>query len=135
MFPEILRYTASRATQGVGATIIRKVVWIALAGSLFFACSVFLLMTAYVYLQQYWERPLASLFLAGVCLAAGLIVLAVRQLLDARELRRQRRAIASMTPLEAAKSDVKDVVDYFGPLRVVASGFMLGLGLGRRIRR
>jgi hypothetical protein len=37
--------------------------------------------------------------------------------------------------VNAVKAEVSEAVDYFGPLRVIGSAFMLGLGIARSVKR
>jgi hypothetical protein len=135
MFGEFLRYTASRATEGVSQALLRNVLWLGAAGLLFLAGAIFLTIMLYSSVTQYFDPATASAILAGIFILAGSILLSIKHLADKKEVTEERKAITAGGPMAAAQHDVKEVVDYFGPMRVVASGFMLGLGLGRRLRR
>ena len=49
--------------------------------------------------------------------------------LDWRESRAKKPVEPVADTVNAVKAEVAEAVDYFGPIRVVASAFMLGLGI------
>ncbi len=57
------------------------------------------------------------------------------QLLDWIEKQSKPAAAGPVTEgIASVQQEVADAVDYFGPVRVVASAFALGIGLARQIR-
>jgi Na+/melibiose symporter-like transporter len=135
MIGEMILYAANRATSGAVENVTRKASWGGFAVFLLLAGTTFGLVSTFWWLTESFSPTVAALLIAIGCFAVGLVFSMMPRFLDWREARTKKPAEAVADTVNAVKTEVSDAVDYFGPLRVVASAFMLGLGIARTVRR
>ncbi len=134
----LMRYAASRATEGAVTAVSRTVVWSALAFFLFGVGTIFALIVAFWFLDALLDPRAAGLLIVLFCFVAGLICLVAPRFFNQLDQARKPDAGAGAAVTEtlaAAQEEVGDAVDYFGPIRVLGSAFMFGFGVARTLRR
>jgi len=125
-------YALRRVTSRAVEHATREAIWISISALLVLAAFVFALIAAYSLAQPY----LGSTKAAGlVALCCGIVGIACFFMPSFMERGRTSGLPKGVTPLSVANDEVKAAVDFFGPLRLVASAFAFGLGLARRLRR
>ncbi len=139
MLGNIALYMANRAASGAVVPLARWAAWGAVAGVFFITAIVAGLMGLYTWLEPQFGAVSSLLIISAAALVAALVAIAIPVSVDAmdraarqRELE-QKGAIASTT--EAVEGEAAAAVDYFGPLQVVSSAFLVGLSTGRRFKR
>ncbi len=138
MLGNVALYLANRAASGAVGSVSRWASWGA-AAAIFLASSVvFGLVALYWWLEtQYGPIASAGIVAAGAALA-GFICLSAPAVMDATERAAAARAREKVGPVsatvEAVNKETEAAVDYFGPLQVVASAFLVGLSTGRKLR-
>lgn len=138
MLGKVALYLANRAAGGAVGEVTRWVAWGAFAVFFLGLALVFAMVSAFWALEPRVGAVNAAALVAGGCvLLAGLLLLipAAQDALERRaeeDARRKTSAIAST--VEAAETETKAAVDYFGPLQVVASAFLIGMRTGRQFR-
>lgn len=134
MIGDLVLYAANRATNGAVEGVARKASWGGLAVFMLLAGATFGLFVAFWILEARYGAPVAGGMIASACFAIGLVCLMMPKLLDWSE----RKPSTVMTPSAQAAASVQDevseAVDYFGPVRVLATAFMLGFGIAKRIK-
>ena len=88
-------------------------------------------------LQDRLGATSAGVIIAARCFVVGLLSLSMPHLLDQIEAQ-AKKAPPAPTPnpvsATAVQQEMTDVVDYFEAVRVVASAFLLGPGMARRLK-
>ena len=129
-------YAANRVTQGAVDSVARRATWGGIAAVMLLFGVIFAVIVAFWLLQDRYGATAAGVIMAAACFVLALIFLSVPQIIERFE--RQVQQASEADPLaEGAKvveEEMHEVVDYFGPLRVVGSAFLLGLGVARTIR-
>lgn len=135
MIGNLVRYAASRATQGAVDNVTRKASWGGIAVFLLVAGMTFSLIVAFWFLNGRYDAITAGSIIAGGCFVIGLVCLMMPRVLDRLEKPPKVQADSVSQTVTAVQSEVAEAVDYFGPIRVVGSAFMLGLGIARSLKR
>lgn len=135
MIGEMILYAASRATSGAVENVARKASWGGFAVFLLLAGTTFGLAATFWWLNTRYSATVAGSLIAAACFVAGVICLMMPKFLDWCDARAKKPAEPVADAVTAVKTEVSEAVDYFGPLRVVASAFMLGLGIARSVKR
>jgi len=137
MLSNLFLYAANRATQGAVDNVSRRATWGGFAIFLMLTGVIFSLIVVFWLLETRMGATSAGVIIAAGCFVVGLLALSMPSLLDRLDAQaRKAPAIPPPTPISAAsvQQDMTDVVDYFGAVRVVASAFLLGLGMARRLK-
>jgi hypothetical protein len=139
MISEVVAYAASRATNGAVENISRRAAWLA-AGSIVLLFGLFfVVLAAFWTIEPIYGPVQTAALIATVCLVVALLCFVVPSALQF--LQRQRVIAKSketdpMTEtIDAVNVEAAEAVDYFGPLKVMASAFMLGFGAAKQLRR
>ncbi len=137
MLGNIALYLANRASAGAVGSIARWARWGAVAGLFLLCAAIFGICAVFWALAPtFGAVPTAAAIAAGSALA-GLVCLATPAALDQLERRAKAKAAAATDPVSsgiaAAKEETEAAVDYFGPLQVVTSAFLVGLSTGRGV--
>lgn len=135
MLGEIIRYAANRAVNGAVDSAARHASWTAAAIFLLGIGTVFSLIVAFWLLDARYSATAAGVIIAGMCFVVGSICLVMPRLLNSLEAKARTPTDPVAETAAAVEEEVADAVDYFGPIRVVASALMLGVGIARAIRR
>lgn len=136
MIADAASYVASRVAGNAVENIARRAAWAGLVGVLLLAALSFGLIATYAYLQPIYGSVQSAALIAGGCLAAVVLLLAVPWFTS-----RIQRALPdekpspSGEPLAAVDEEARDAIDYFGAAKVMATAFMFGFGAARRIKR
>lgn len=131
MLSNIALFFANRAASGAVGSISRWASWGAVA-ALFCTCGVvFGTIALYLSIEPIYGAITSAAMIAAGSLLLGLACLAAPPLLDHLERQAAQRAKAEVGPLastvKAANEETAAAVDYFGPLQVVASAFLVGM--------
>jgi len=133
MFGDLFLYAANRATQGAVDTVARRASWGGYAVFLMLVGTVFGLIVLFWSLEARYGAMAAGVGITASCFIVGLVCMMMPKLLDRLEAKAKKAEPAST--VTAVQEEVAEAVDYFGPIRVVGSAFVLGLGLARNIKR
>ena len=135
MIGAMFRYAASRAMGGAVDSAARHASWGAAAIFLIGVGAVFSLIVLFWLLNARYSAPVAGMTIAALCFGVAAVLFMMPRYLDWMETK-------SKTPLDPAaetaavvQEEVAEAVDYFGPIRVVATALMLGVGIARTIKR
>lgn len=139
MIGRLAMYVANRATGGAVEGFTRRASW-GVAGAAFCVCaSFFALFVLYWVLEREFGSITAAAIIAGGSLFIGLCCLAAPSILEWSDKQAAARARANVSPLsstvEAVEHETAAAVDYFGPLQVVASAFLVGMRTAQHLRR
>ncbi len=135
MIGDMVLYAANRATQGAVGNMARRASWGGVAIFLLLVGVVFALSVLFRILTERYDAIVAGTAIASVSIVLGLVCLAMPRVLDWLESRAKKPADPVADTVASVKVEVAEAVDYFGPIRVVASAFMLGLGAARSLKR
>ncbi len=138
MIGDIFAYAANRATSGAVESISRRAVWFVAGGLVLLLGCFFAVLAAFWSLEPVYGPIQSAGVIAASCLAIALLCFAVPAVVQYQEKRRARLAAKTADPvadtINAVNVETAEAVDYFGPLQVMSSAFMLGLGLARQIK-
>jgi hypothetical protein len=137
MLSNLFLYAANRATQGAVENVSRRASWGGFAIFLMLTGIIFSLIVVFWLLEARMGATSAGVIIAAGCFVVGLLSLSMPHLLDRIDAQAKKApAPEPQTPITAAavQQEMTDVVDYFGAIRVVASAFLLGLGMARRLK-
>lgn len=135
MLGEMIRYAASRAMGGAVDSAARHASWGAAAIFLLGIGTIVSLVVAFWLLDARYSATAAGSTIAAVCFVVGFICLMMPRLLDWLETKAKAQTDPVAETVTAVQEEVAGAIDYFGPIRVVASALMLGVGIARRIKR
>jgi hypothetical protein len=136
MLGNLFLYAANRATQGAVDNVSRKASWGGFAIFLMLTGIVFSLIVMFWLLQDRLGATSAGVIIAAGCFIVSLVSMSMPHLLDRIEAQAKPVPVsASPVTAAAVKTEMAEAVDYFGAVRVIASAFLLGLGLARRLKR
>jgi hypothetical protein len=135
MVGDLFLYAANRATQGAVGNVARKASWGGFAVFLLLAGTCFGLLVAFWLLHDSYSAPIAGGIIAAGCIVVGLICLMMPRFLDWLETKAKKPVPPVQEAVNAVQEEVAEAVDHFGPIRVVGSAFMLGLGVARSLKR
>lgn len=131
MLTNLVGYLGTRVAKRTVDNIERKVVWGATGAVLCTLALVFLMMAAYLYLSPWLGPVWSAVLLALICAIFGVAAFFAPSILT--WLERQAHGEENGT-MNAVDEEAHAAVDYFGPLQVGLSAFMLGLSAGRSVR-
>jgi hypothetical protein len=138
MLGNIAMYFANRAAGGAVGSITRYASWGAVAAVFVLSALIFGVMSLYMAIEPRFGPVNAALLIALGSLIVGLGCLAIPFTIDMMEKREAERRAAETgqlaSTLEAAKVETAAAVDYFGPLQVLASAFLIGMRTGAQVR-
>jgi hypothetical protein len=135
MINDLILYAANRAAHGAVDNVARKVSWGGFAVFMLLAGTVFSLIVMFWVLNVRYDAATAGAIVATGCFVIALACLSMPQLLDWRDAKAVNPGGEAAAAAVAVKEEVDQAVDYFGPVRVIGSAFMLGLGVARKIKR
>lgn len=134
MLGDILSYAANKAADGAVDMVARKASWF-VTGALFLVVAAnFAIVAGFWMLEPTLGSTGAALTIAGLCVVTGLICFSIPRLIAAVERARAPAADPYAETVTAVEQEARDVVDYYGAAKVVASAFMLGMGAARSLR-
>lgn len=131
MITNVVGYLGTRVAKRAVDSLERKIVWGATGAVLCTVALVFLMMAAYLYLSP-WLGPVWSAgLLALVSAVLGVTAFFAPSILSWLETQAHPEENRAMGAID---EEAHAAVDYFGPLQVGLSAFMLGLNAGRSVR-
>jgi len=138
MLGNVALYIANRAAGGAVGSVGRWAAWGAAAAFFAALALVFAMLAAFWALEPRLGAISAAATVAGVCLLFALLLVLIPAIQDALERQAEEQARNKAGPItatvEAAETETKAAVDYFGPLQIVASAFLIGMRTGRQLR-
>jgi hypothetical protein len=139
MISEVVGYAASRATSGALESISRRAVWFVAGGVVLLFGLVFAVLAAFWLIEPFYGPVQAAILVASACLVAALACFVVPSVVQFVQRKREKDKLASgpavNETLEAVTAEAAEAVDYFGPLKVMATAFMFGMGAAKQLRR
>lgn len=138
MLGNVALYIANRAASGAVGSVTRWASWGA-AAALFAAIAVVFVVCAVFWgLVPRFGAVQAAGLVAGSCFALALLMISIPAILDAMERqvanRERQKAGAVATAVTVVNKETEAAVDYFGPLQVVASAFLVGMRTAQQLR-
>ena len=134
----IALFFANRAASGAVDSISRWASWGAVGALFCIFASVFGTIALYLTIEPIYGPIASAGLIAAGSLVLGLACLAAPSLLDLFERQAAERKSAEVGPIastvKAANEETAAAVDYFGPLQVVASAFLVGMRTAQQIR-
>ncbi len=138
MIGEVFAYAANRATSGAVESISKRAVWFVAGGLVLLLGCFFAVLAAFWTLEPIYGPIQSAGFIAASCLILALVCFVIPAVSQYFQRRRARIAAKTANPvtetIKAVTEEANEAVDYFGPLQVMASAFMLGMGLARQIK-
>lgn len=138
MLGNVALYIANRAAGGAVGGVARWAAWGAFAVFFIGLALVFAMLAGFWALEPQFGAISAAAIIAGACLLLALLLLMIPAIQDALDRRAEEQARNKAGPIAstvvAAETETKAAVDYFGPLQVVASAFLIGMRAGRKLR-
>jgi hypothetical protein len=139
MLSEVFAYAASRATSGAVDNISRRAGWFAVGGVVLLFGFFFAVLAAFWMIEPHFGPVQSAILVASTCLFVGLLCFVVPGIVQVVQQRRAKEKIAASPPvnetLEAVNTEAAEAVDYFGPLKVMATAFMFGVSAAKQLRR
>jgi Putative Actinobacterial Holin-X, holin superfamily III len=139
MLSEVVAYAASRATSGAVDSISRRAGWFAAGGVVLLFGFFFAVLAAFWMIEPQFGPVQSAVLVATTCLVFGLLCFIIPGVVQVVQRRRAKEKIATGPPvnetLEAVNTEAAEAVDYFGPLKVMATAFMLGVSAAKQLRR
>ena len=138
MLGKVALYLANRATSGAVGSAARWASWGAVAAFFAIVALIFAICAVFWGLQPRFSASQAAALVAAGCLVLALLMIGIPLAQD--EMERQAEAAekekagALATTVTAVNKETEAAVDYFGPLQVVASAFLVGMRTGRQVR-
>jgi uncharacterized membrane protein YfcA len=139
MMGRLAMYVANRATGGAVDGLTRRATWGA-AGAAFCICaSIFALVAIYWFLSDQFGPIMAASIVAIASLFVGVVCLFAPSVIEWSEKKAVEQASAGKSTLtatvETVNKETAAAVDYFGPLQVIASAFLVGMRTGQQLKR
>ncbi len=139
MIGEFIAYAANRATSGAVDNISRRAAWFAVGGAVSLLGLIFALLAAYWTIEPVYGPVQSAALIAGGCLSVAVLCFVVPSVVQA--VQRQRVKVKAQVAdqvtdtMQAVKVEAAEAVDYFGPVRVMVTAFMFGMGAAKQLRR
>mgnify|MGYP001187786638 CR=1 FL=1 len=138
MIGEFVAYAAGRATGGAVESASRRAAWFVAGGLVLLLGCTFALVAAFWTLEPLYGSIQSAGFIAAGCVVLALLCFVIPAMEQWVERRRsQQKAIASSPVAEtinAVNVEATEAVDYFGPLKVVTTAFMVGMSAAKQFR-
>ncbi len=141
MIGEFLAYAANRATSGAVESVSRLALWYGAGVSILLCGLFFVVLAAFWTLEPSYGPIQAAGIIAGTCIFLSLLCFVVPGIVSYVHKQRaiEKAKAASADPvaetIETVKSETADAVDYFGPIKVMLTAFMFGIGAAKQMRR
>lgn len=139
MLGNLALYVANRAAGDAVGSLTRWAVWGGIAAVLAICGLVFGAVALYAYLVPLYGSVLAASAIAAGGFVLALFCFAMPFLLDYadrkaadRKLKEEGRVASTV---QSVQQETEAAVDYFGPLQVLASAFVLGLKTGSSVKQ
>lgn len=135
MLGQIFLYAANRAVGGAVDSAARKASWGGVAIFLLAVGTIFGLIVLFWVLDYYYGSMIAGTMIFVGCFVVGLICLMMPKLLDRIEAKSKKTPVTADAVAAEVQEEVHQAVDYFGPIRVVGSALLLGVGIAKSLKR
>ena len=135
MLGSLARFAADRAIHGVTDSLVRRAMWYGAAALLLIFGLVFLAILSYLLLEPLIGPLWAAAAIAAVCFVVAGFCLMAPSLIEKAEAQAKQSPDTLSEAVSAVKEEAREAVDYIGPMRLVGSAFMVGIGVGRRVGR
>jgi hypothetical protein len=138
MIGDFLAYAATRATSGAVENVSRRAGWYAAGTSVLLCGLFFVVLAAFWTLEPTYGAVQTAGIIAGACLFLALLCFVVPSLVQAAQHRRviEKAKVADPVAqtIDAVNVETAEAVDYFGPMKVILTAFMLGMGAAKQLR-
>ena len=140
MIGEFLAYAANRATSGAVESVSRRAVWYGAGVSILLCGMFFVVLAAFWGLEPKFGPIQAAAIISGACAGLAVVCFVVPGIVQYMQRQRaveKAKTVASdpvAETINTVKSETKEAVDYFGPVKVMLTAFMFGLGAAKQIR-
>jgi predicted anti-sigma-YlaC factor YlaD len=138
MIGEVVAYAASRATSGAVESISRRAVWFVAGGLVLLLGCFFAVLAAFWRLEPIYGPVNTAAGIASVAIAAAILCFVIPGVQQYRQRQRAVEAAKVADPvaetIKAVNVEASEAVDYFGPAKVLATAFMVGIGLAQQLR-
>ena len=139
MISELVAYAASRATNGAVENISRRAAWLAAGSIVLLFGLIFVVLAAFWTIEPIYGPVQTSMLIATACLVVAMLCFvlpsAFQFLQRQREIAKFKETNPVTETIDAVNVEAAEAVDYFGPLKVMATAFMLGFGAAKEFRR
>ncbi len=139
MISEVVAYAASRATNGAVENISRRAAWLAAGSIVLLFGLIFVVLAAFWTIEPIYGPVQTAMLIATACLVVAMVCFVLP---SALQFLQRQRAIAKSKEtnpvtetIDAVNVEAAEAIDYFGPLKVMATAFMLGFGAAKEFRR
>ena len=139
MISEVLAYAATRATNGAVENISRHAAWLAAGSVVLLFGLIFVVLAAFWTIEPIYGPVQTAMLISTACLVAAMVCFVLP---SALQFLQRQRAIAKSKEtnpvaetIDAVNVEAAEAIDYFGPLKVMATAFMLGFGAAKEFRR
>ena len=131
-------YLANRAASGAVGGVARWASWGAAAALFTVIALVFAVCAVFWGLTPRFGAVQAASLIAGGSFAIALLMISIPAMLDAMDkraatLEREKAGVVAAT-VTAVNKETEAAVDYFGPLQVVASAFLVGMRTAQQLQ-
>ena len=138
MIGDLVAYAASRATSGAVESVSKRAAWF-LAGGLVLLLGCFFAILAAFWTLEPVYGPIQSAGLIAVgCVVTALLCFVVPGITQFFQKQRAKQMAKVADPvtdtIKAVNVEATEAVDYFGPLKVMATAFMVGMGAAKQLR-
>lgn len=136
MFTSFGAFVAQRLAVGAVDALERRLIWSGIGAVLMLAAMIFGLVAAYILLARQMDPFAAAGILAIACATLGALGFYMPKVIDAAEeaLEEDQQKDPVTAIAETVEEEVEAAADYFGPVQVAVSGFMLGYSAARQLK-
>lgn len=139
MLGDLVAYAANRAAGGAVENASRRAVWYAAGVSVLLCGLFFVVLAVFWSLEPEYGAINAAAIIAGTCIGLALLCFIVPGVVQAVQHSRAVQKAKTTDPvtetIETVKVETQEAVDYFGPVRVMLTAFVFGMGAAKQIKR
>lgn len=135
MLSSLARFAADRAIHGMTDSLVRRAMWSGAAALFLIFGLVFLAILSFLLLEPLVGPLWAATAIAAACFLLAALCLLAPSLIEKAEAQSKQAPETLSDAVSAVQEEAREVVDYMGPMRLIGSAFMVGLGVGRRVGR
>ena len=135
MVGQIMLHAVNRALGGAVDGAARKASWMGLAVFAFVIAILFGLAVAFWALASRYDVMTAGIIMGIASLVVALVSMMMPKFLDWVEAKSTKPVDPVAETMAVVKEEVDEAVDYFGPIRVLSSSLLLGLGLAKSVKQ
>lgn len=134
MISDAASYVTDKIAQSATERFAAAFAWAAVIGIFVTAAVAFALVAGYLHLAALYGSFEAATMLAGCCLLVALLAWMLPKILRSAPRMDDSAEGQPTDAMRAVEEEARDVVDYFGSAKVLATAFMFGFSAARRIK-